>query len=335
VAQVSALGVAAGTEIAIEAQEATKQRIRELFAARLAVAIDYRPVTAADLQVDFVTREAGGVLERVKPVVESVESALVGVAHSYPTREPPGRVVVRWEPLPGIELVPAVVVDRQNTESAVLDSASPELTWSDTLAMPPVRAVAVRQPVVVLSLLSSGLLLAGVFAALRRGGIVVGRLLLAAACLTAPYVQVPIPVPGRTTPDAEEAAEIHEALLTNIYRTLEQQDESAAYDRLGLSVTEEALHPLYLEQRRMLALGRRGGARARVDSVEVASVEGVEPSNEGGFRATVTWDAGGFVVHYGHRHFRQNRYEAEIELTPVEGAWRIAGLEVLAKQRTR
>jgi len=100
------------------------------------------------------------------------------------------------------------------------------------------------------------------------------------------------------------------------------------------TVTSGALGSVYLDQRRMLELGRRGGARARVDSVEVARVEGVEPT-EGGFKARVAWEAGGFVVHYGHRHFRLNRYEADVELVPDEGAWRIARLEVRDKQRTR
>jgi hypothetical protein len=85
----------------------------------------------------------------------------------------------------------------------------------------------------------------------------------------------------------------------------------------------------------MLELGRRGGARARVDSVEVARVDGIEPLDEAGFRAIVEWEAGGFVVHFGHRHFRQNSYEAEVELVPVDGVWRIARLEVRDKQRTR
>ncbi|MHC4933010.1 MAG: hypothetical protein ACYTGV_12545, partial [Planctomycetota bacterium] len=116
---------------------------------------------------------------------------------------------------------------------------------------------------------------------------------------------------------------------------LEQQDESAVYDRLGVSVAENALRPIYLEQRRMLDLGRRGGARARVDSVEVARVEEIEPLDDGRFRATVAWEAGGFVVHFGHRHFRQNRYEAEVELIPEDGAWRIGRLDVVGKQRTR
>jgi hypothetical protein len=338
VAQVAALGVAEGGEIAVREQDALKQRIRELFERRLGVTLDQEPATAAGTRVDFVTREAGGILERVQPVVEPMEAALVGVAHSFPTRAPPGRVVVRWEPLPGAESVPAVIVDPQNTLTTSLDAARPELVWSDALAMPPVREVAVREETVDLSLLSLGLIVLGLIGAVRwfrRGGVVGARLLLAGACLTAPYVRVPIPLPGGSTPGTEQAAEVVEALLTNIYRSLEQQDESAAYDRLGLSVTEAALGPIYLEQRRLLELGRRGGARARVDSVEVTRVDGIEPLDGGRFGATVAWEAGGFVVHYGHRHFRQNGYEAEVELIPEDGAWRIGRLEVLEKQRTR
>ena len=338
VAKVSALGAGTGDEIAIAEQEALKQSIRELFARRLEVTLDQEAAKPTEIRVDFVTREAGGVLERVRPVVERTDEALVGVAHSFPTREPPGRVVVRWEPLRGAEAVPAVIVDPQNIRTASLDAKSPELTWSDALAMPPVRAVAVRKPIAEVSLLSIGLLalgLIGVVRAGRRGGVVVARLLLGGAFLTAPYLPISIPLPGGSTPGAEQAAEVAEALLTNIYRSLEQQDESAAYDRLGISVTEGALRPIFLEQRRMLDLGRRGGARARVDSVEVARIDKIEPLDDGRFRATVAWEAGGFVVHFGHRHFRQNRYEAEVDLFRVDGAWKIGRLEVLGKQRTR
>ena len=338
VAQVAALGVAEGDEIAISEQEGVRQRIREVFQRRLGVTLDQEPATAASTRIDFVTREAGGILERAKPIVEPMATALVGIAHSYPTREPPGRVVVRWEPLPGVRIVPAVIVDPQNTRTTSLDAKSPELIWSDTLAMPLIREVVVRRKVANFSLLSGGLLVLGLIGAVRwfrRGGVVGARLLLAGACLTAPVLQVPVPVPGGSAPDAEQAAEVVEALLTNIYRSLEQQDESTAYDRLGLSVTEAALGSIYLEQRRLLELGRRGGARARVDSVEVARVEGIEALEGGRFRATVAWEAGGFVVHFGHRHFRQNSYEARVELLAEDGAWRIGRLEVLDKQRTR
>jgi hypothetical protein len=320
VARVAALDVGSGATIRVSEQALTKARIRERFARRLEVLLDGKPVTAADVRVDFVTREAGGILERVEPVPEERENALVGIAYSFPTSAPPGRVDVRWEGPGGI---PAVVVDPRTTRTATLDR---ELTWSDTLAMPAVRAVDVRGEAADVSLLALALLASVAF--VRRLWFL--RLALAGACLVAPYAQVAVPLPGTPAPDAE----VVEALLQNVYRTLDQPDESAAYDRLSLSVTQAALGSVYLEQRRMLELGRRGGARARVDSVEVEEMRDVE-SRGAGYAAVVAWEAGGFVVHYGHRHFRQSAYEARVELVAEDGAWRIASLEVLGKRRTR
>ncbi|MHC4939004.1 MAG: hypothetical protein ACYTHK_08550 [Planctomycetota bacterium] len=308
-------------DIPVGEQEAVKERVRALFAERLVVGLG----EPADVRVDFVTREAGGVLERIEPVPEIRSKALIGVAYSFATREPPERVTVRWKA--EAFQIPAVIVDPRTIRTVRLDAANPELVWEDRLALPPVRAVAVQPATFNLSLIS--LALVGIGLALRRG-FVPARILLAGACLTAPYAQIAIPMPG--DPDPREVAEVSEALLTNLYRTLEQRDESAAYDRLGLSVTDPG--PLYIEQRRMLELGRRGGARARVDSVEVAAVEDLE-SIDGGVRGRLTWEAGGFVVHYGHRHFRQNRYEAEFELVADGGSWKFSRFVIADKRRTR
>ena len=37
----------------------------------------------------------------------------------------------------------------------------------------------------------------------------------------------------------------------------------------------------------------------------------------------------GTVGHWGHIHTRLNRYDALISLTPVDGSWKITGLELL------
>ncbi|MHC4849768.1 MAG: hypothetical protein ACYTEG_15125, partial [Planctomycetota bacterium] len=235
IAMVSALGLGNGVEIRVDEQDALKRRVRERFDERLTVTIDEQRATAGEARVDFVTREAGGVLERVDPVVERADSALVGVAHSFATRTPPEEVVVRWS---GAKKVPAVIVDPQNTRTTILDASSPELIWNDTLAMPPIRAVAVRPRAVGLSLLSLALVAVGIVIAVRSGGFVIARFLLAAAFLTAPYARVPIPLPGSSVPAPRQATQVVEALLTNVYRSLEQQDESLTYDRLGLSVTK-------------------------------------------------------------------------------------------------
>jgi hypothetical protein len=45
------------------------------------------------------------------------------------------------------------------------------------------------------------------------------------------------------------------------------------------------------------------------------------------------WTATGSVGHWGHIHIRQNQYEANIRVEPVEGAWKIIELELLEEKR--
>jgi len=338
VAELKAFGVGDGEDVAVPEQEALKARIHELFAAHVSVEIMSEPATAAESRVDFVTREAGGVLERVEPIVEKFEDALVGIALSFPTPEPPTVVVLNWKPMAGAESIPLVVVDPRKTQSASLDEATPQFWWNGVFFVPPGQAVDVSAPGVDVSVVSIGLLLLALIVAIRRfrrGGAVAARLLVAAACFAAPYLPIPIPMPGSSTPGEAQVQEVVEALLTNLYRGMEQPDESKAYDRLRVSVTEDALRPIYLEQRRMLELGRRGGARARVDAIEVARVHSIEPIEGERVRARVAWEAAGFVVHYGHRHFRQNHYEADVELVVEHGSWKFAQLAVTDKERLR
>jgi hypothetical protein len=120
-----------------------------------------------------------------------------------------------------------------------------------------------------------------------------------------------------------------------VYRAFEFREESAAYDRLAVSVTGETLTDIYLEHRRALDMEERGGARARVEAVEVQEVRSVEPATDGGFEAEASWTVGGTVTHFGHRHFRQNRYDTRVEVVPVDGTWKIRTVEVLEEERLR
>jgi hypothetical protein len=45
------------------------------------------------------------------------------------------------------------------------------------------------------------------------------------------------------------------------------------------------------------------------------------------------WTAMGTVGHWGHIHTRKNRYEANITVEPMDGVWKITGLELLEERR--
>ena len=150
-----------------------------------------------------------------------------------------------------------------------------------------------------------------------------------------------MPLSTSSVPDRARARQILAGVLPNLYRAFEFPTESAAYDRLALTVTGETLTEVYLEHRRAVEMEERGGARARVEAVEVVGVSLVESYESdgfgglGGFVAEASWTVGGTVSHFGHRHFRQNGYDARIALVPVEGSWKIQSIEVLDEKRLR
>jgi hypothetical protein len=163
------------------------------------------------------------------------------------------------------------------------------------------------------------------------------RVMLACALALGPVAGVAavLPFSAGAVPDAARAKRILTGVLPNVYRAFEFSTESAVYDRLALSVTGETLAEVYLEHRRAVLMEERGGAKARVEAVEVLEVDSVEPDGAGGFAADAVWTVGGTVTHFGHRHFRQNRYDARVVVVPVEGHWKIRSIEVLDETRLR
>jgi hypothetical protein len=115
---------------------------------------------------------------------------------------------------------------------------------------------------------------------------------------------------------------------------MEFRDEGLIFDRLAVSVTGETLTEVYLEQRRTLEMEERGGAQARVEAVEILDTDEIERDGSG-FRLRATWTAAGMVTHFGHRHFRQNRYDAMLTIVPVQDTWKIRSIEILEQDRLR
>lgn len=46
-----------------------------------------------------------------------------------------------------------------------------------------------------------------------------------------------------------------------------------------------------------------------------------------------TWTALGTVGHWGHMHMRKNQYEAILTVEPVDGVWKITGMEMIEEKR--
>ena len=57
------------------------------------------------------------------------------------------------------------------------------------------------------------------------------------------------------------------------------------------------------------------------------------PGADGSLLAEATWVVSGSVGHWGHLHERRNAYQAELRIQPVDGRWKLIGMEVLSEER--
>jgi len=175
----------------------------------------------------------------------------------------------------------------------------------------------------------------------RNGGpigcqVALVAVLMVGSLLLYPILQIAVAKPAQLVPrlTEEEAQTVLDGLLNNIYRSFDFREEEDVYDRLATSVSGELLSAIYLQNRRSLVVTQAGGAQARIKEVEILSVK-VDPSNASplGLLFDARWTAMGTVGHWGHIHTRKNQYHATIDVEPVDGAWKIVGLELLEEKR--
>jgi hypothetical protein len=341
-------GLAVEGFVEIEVQEEVGRRLADLVLELTAVEVDGEVAEPIVDRFAFMTVGPRGVLPRATPEPEAVDEAMVGVTIAYPTPGMPEAVTLTWTTFEGSDTaIPATVTDPEASISAELSRDAPAVRWENTLAEDPIPTVAgievepPKLPLPLASLVLLGVVLLLGVAALRgrrpATSFALSRVTLALAVIAVPVADVSLTLPPsiRSVPTEAQARQILAGVLPNVYRAFELRDEAAAYDRLAVSVTGPTLTEVYLEHRRALEMEERGGARARVEAVEVLEVGEVEPADDGGFTAEAGWKVGGTVTHFGHRHFRQNRYDALVHLVPDEGVWKVRSIEILEEERLR
>ena len=209
------------------------------------------------------------------------------------------------------------------------------------VALPP---AAPRLPVFLVSIVLVGLLGASLVAGSRRRKRegVFPRPLFAACVLAAagsvvglPFVRATVAIPFMPTPSLskEDATEVLVSLLNNIYRAFDWRDEAVIYDRLSLSIAGDLLSDVYLQTRRSMELEGQGGARVKVDAVDILDAQPEDVTESGGFVYRCRWNASGSVGHWGHIHRRVNQYEAVVTVEPIDGKWKIAAIELREEKR--
>ena len=158
-------------------------------------------------------------------------------------------------------------------------------------------------------------------------------MLVVCAVFIYPLLSLAVPLSVKPKLSDEAATEVVSGLLRNVYTSFDFRDESTIYDALDQSLVGDLLTDVYLQTKKSLELASQGGARVKVKAVHLEKAD-FQPLDQG-FQATCTWDVMGSVGHWGHIHQRVNRYEAELDIQPVEGQWKITSLEILEEQRVK
>jgi len=347
------LGLGGADYIEIEEFDPLKQRIGEFLLKKSNVRIDGQSLPPILDRASFVKYTMTRTYFIDQPERLPLNAAMVGVIVTYLTQGIPQNVTVEWDLFSDrIQKVPTNAVDPAGPFPSYVTPEDNLFTWTNflkTYQMPTVAGVTVEDALAHVqiplgSIICIVLLVPVVWILVQRKrdskrfGVIagIGAVLIAGSILSYPFLQLSIARPAALAPEIseEKAVILLQSLLKNVYRSFDFREEEDVYDRLATSVTGDLLSEVYLQNRRSLVVTQAGGARARVSEINILDVE-VNPSGGSpmGLAFHATWTAQGAVGHWGHIHTRKNQYEANITVKPVDGVWKITGLELLEEKR--
>jgi hypothetical protein len=336
------VGVGDLKTIPVEKQEGVKQKVADFFSENLDFTIDGAPISPLLDRVNFLERTLRTSTVITPPRDLDASSATLGVIFLHPTTGYPQEANVSWHHfIDRVDRIPAAATDEAGPLRFFLMPDDNVLWWKNFLKNPTLPTlVAVQAPPSIvlrgaalvswIALAVMGVLVVRNGVAAARGKIPWRRVIATGAALVV-VAGGSFAATSSAGMNSDRAEGIVAALLHNVYRAFDFRDEETIYDTLEHSVTGDLLTETYLETRRGLELASQGGARAKVQQIEMLEVKA---ESEGrGFRAVCTWNVAASVGHWGHIHQRRNQYVAELTVEPVDGVWKITGLDLIEEKR--
>jgi len=336
------VGIGGMKTIPVEIQEEVKQRVADFFAESLDFTIDDAPIAPVLDRVNFLERTLRTSTVINPPRELDATSATLGVIFLHPTTGYPQEANVTWNHfIDRVDRIPAAATDEAGPLRFFLVPDDNILWWKNFLKNPTIPTlVDVQAPPssalrgaavlswIALAVMGFFVVRNGIAAARGKGP---WRRAIATSAALLAIAGGSFAATHSAAIDDERAEEIVTSLLYNVYRAFDFRDEETIYDTLAHSVTGDLLTETYIETRRGLELASQGGARAKVQEIEMKEVE--SETEGGGFRATCTWNVAASVGHWGHIHQRRNQYVAELTIEPVDGVWKITSLELIQEER--
>ncbi len=347
------LGLRGDEYIEVDEFEPLKKRIGDFLLQHSKVLIDGQSLRPILDRTSFVKYTMTRTFFIDQPERMPLNTAMIGVIVTYLTQEIPQKVTVDWDLFSErIQKVPTNAVDPAGPFPSYVTPEDKLFTWNNFLKTYQMATVAevtvddalthIKLPLAsvlcLVFLLPLGLHIRKQRLKSKKIGLTVGLVvvLIAGSILLYPFLKVSVARPSVLAPQMsdEKAAAVLESLLKNIYRSFDFREEEDVYDRLVTSVSGDLLSDIYLQNRKSLVVTQAGGAQARVQEVNIQDVD-VSPLKERplGLMFRAKWTALGTVGHWGHIHTRENLYNANITVEPVDGAWKITDLELLEERR--
>ena len=320
------------------------EKVIALMQDRVFLEINGKATDATVQRGGFVTSGSYGILVREQKVPERADEAILGMMFVYGCDDLPNNVRMNWDLfLPASNEVSVTLVDPLETQQMMLTNTAPAIQWANQLEGFEVPVVA-SIPVVLPAIPVASIVLFVFFIIIyivrykkdkRRIVNGLAGFCLALAIILYPFVRFKLEIPGLRSlkPDTGSAAFVVDGLLTNVYRSFYLRDEGTIYDRLATTASGDQLTDIYLQVRTALEMENRGGARARVDQVKVDEVRDVRRKEDGMFAVDTVWTINGSVCHFGHTHYRQNRYHAVVNIFQDGDVWKIGRIDLLDEQR--
>jgi len=347
------LGLRGNEFIEADENEPLKKRVGEFFLKQDKVLIDGKQLRPILDRTAFVKYAMTGSTFLVQPEQLPINTAIVGIIITYLTKGIPQEVTNTWDLWSDrIQKVPADAIDPAGPFPSYVTPDENVLTWKNflkTYQMPTVAQIALDESLTTMKIPIASVLcllaLGPVALQIRKRrqntkpiGLHIGLVILfmTGSVMFYPLLRVAVAKPAVMAPKMtdKDAVSVLNSLLKNIYRSFDFREEEDVYDRLATSVSGDLLSEIYLQNRKSLVVTQAGGARARVKEVEILDVDVNHLDDRPlGLLFRATWTAMGSVGHWGHIHIRKNQYEANITVEPVDGAWKITGLELLEEKR--
>lgn len=347
------LGLRSDTYIEVDELEPLKQRIGKFLLTRNPVLIDGKALKPILDRSNYIKVALSGIKLVETPERMEISTAIVGVIITYLTDGLPQEVTVDRNMFTDqVQKVPATATDPAGPLPMYLTPDDNIHRWTNYLKnyrLPTVQTVQVegsmgyiRIPWITLVCAVLLLLVIGmIFLRIRKGGAIVmplvgGLILIITGVATYPLVGITVTRPASLAGEmpSEQAQELLQVLLKNVYRAFDFRNEEDVYDKLAVSVSGDMLSDIYLQNRRAFSIQKAGGAQASIQKVEIDSAVAERLDDRPlAYAIKGSWAAEGSVGHWGHIHTRRNHYDAVVTVKAVDGAWKITDLEVLEEKR--